>query len=518
MRSIKCQLGRYFANGIAWPNSGSVCHWPSSNRVSTGNRLSEPIEPRSAFDAVIVGGGPNGLAAAITLARAGKSVVVFESSDRLGGGTRTAELTLPGFRHDVCSAIHPLAILSPFFREVPLHKFGLEWIHPEIPLVHPIVNDLAATVHHSLDETAEGLGQDAATYRRLLTVFCQNADKLLTDVLAPVHFPQYPQLLFRFGLRGIRSAEGLAASLFENASTRGMFAGLAAHSVRTLDRWLTAAVGLMFCVTAHSGGWPFPRGGSESLSKSMQKYLESLGGCVRTNTTVRTIDQLSKTKAILFDTSPSQLIEIAGDRLPQWYGRRLFRFRHGPGAFKVDWALDEPIPWKANTARRAGTVHVGGTFEEIASAERSVWNGQIAETPFVLVAQQSLFDSSRAPSGNHTAWAYCHVPAGSSEDMTERIESQIERFAPGFRDCVLARHRITPSDLENYNANYIRGDITGGVMDLRQTLVRPASLFHPYCTPNKRIFICSASTPPGPGVHGMCGFHAARAALNSVLR
>lgn len=470
------------------------------------------------IDAIVVGAGPNGLAAAITIARAGRSVMVLESADRVGGGTRSGELTLPGFVHDICSAIHPLAVASPCFRDLPLDKFGLHWIHADLPLAHPIADDRATAVYRSLETTAEQFGRESLAYRKLLQTFCEHSQSLLTDVLAPLHFPKNPWLMTQFGWHGIRSAAGLMDRLFQDSGLRGMFAGMAGHSMMPLNHSLTAAVGLMFCVSAHSTGWPFPRGGSEQIAIALRQYFETLGGEIVVDRHVNTLSELPPAKAILFDVTPRQLIEIAGDSLPQSYRRRLQKFRHGPGSFKLDWALAEPIPWKAEACQRAGTVHVGGTFEEIAAAEQHVADGQVADRPFVLVSQQSLFDRSRAPQGQHTGWGYCHVPNGCEIDMTERIESQIERFAPGFRDLILARKKMLPRELQQYNPNYLGGDISGGVMDIWQTFARPVSIFHPYQTPAKHVFLCSASTPPGPGVHGMCGWHAAQAALRTVLR
>ena len=465
------------------------------------------------YDAVVVGAGPNGLAAAIVLARKGLSVLILERAATIGGGMRSAELTLPGFLHDVCSAIHPLALASPFFRQVPLEKYGLEWIHPEFPLVHPLLDGSAAVVERSLSATAAGLGPDGEAYGRLLEPLVRQADRLLPQILAPLHLPQDPWPLVQFGARGVRSARGLAQRYFRGDAARGMFAGMAAHSVLPLHRMLTAAVGLMFCMTAHAGGWPLPRGGSQSIAAAMEAYLRELGAHICTGQHVRCLKDVPPSKVILFDVTPRQLARIAGDIFPSRYRRRLERFRHGPGAFKIDWALDGPIPWTAPQCRRAGTVHVGGTFDAIAASENDAWSGKIPLRPFLLVAQQSVFDPTRAPPGKHTGWAYCHVPHGSTVDMTERIEAQMERFAPGFRDLILERHVMTPQDFEAYNPNYIGGDITGGVMDVRQLAGRPTFGRTPYATPVKNIFICSASTPPGAGVHGMCGLHAAQAAI-----
>ena len=470
------------------------------------------------LDAVVVGSGPNGLAAAITLARQGRSVQVIEAADRAGGGTRTAELTLPGFQHDVCSAIHPLGVSSPFFCSIPLADFGLEWIHPEVVVAHPLEDGNVAAVYRSLEKTAAGFGQDKDAYRRLVEPFVEGADQVLNQILGPLRWPRHPWLMARFGLLGVRSARRIATSRFVEDRVQGMFAGMAAHSVLPLDQWLTAAVGLLFCLTAHSGGWPLPRGGSQQLASAMQQYLESLGGTVVTGKRIAALTDLPPAKAILFDVSPRQFCRIAGNVLPAGYRRKLERFRHGPGVFKIDWALSAPIPWKAAECRQAGTVHLGGTFDQVAAAEQAAWTTTPSERPFVLVAQQSLFDTSRAPPGKHTGWAYCHVPHGSTFDMTERIESRIEQFAPGFRDLILARHVLSASDFQRYNENYIGGDITGGVMDLWQVLARPVARWSPYTTPVPNLFLCSASTPPGGGVHGMCGFHAAEAALRTVLK
>ncbi len=474
---------------------------------------------RHTYNAIVVGSGPNGLAAAITLAQAGLSVVVFEAKSTIGGGMRSAELTLPGFVHDVCSAIHPLGIGSPFFRALPLAKYGLEWIHPLAPVAHPFDNGTAALLERSIDATSETLDtQDATAYRKLMEPLVRSWDRIADDLLGPLHLPQHPVEMARFGLLAIRSAQGLAKGLFKGERARGLFAGLAAHSIMPLDRSLTAAFGLILGVLGHAVGWPMPRGGSQRIADALSSYFRSLGGEIVTSVPVESIDDLPSARAVLLDVTPRQLIRIAGHRLPSGYRRRLEDYRYGPGVFKVDLALRSPIPWKASECARAGTVHIGGTLEEIVESEREVWEGNHPEKPYVLVAQQTLFDSTRAPQGKHTAWAYCHVPNGSTFDMTERIESQIERFAPGFRDCIIARSTRSPIELEQYNPNYVGGDINGGVQDILQLFTRPVARIVPYSTPVKGLYICSSSTPPGGGVHGMCGYHAARAALKECFR
>lgn len=471
----------------------------------------------SSYDAIIIGSGPNGLAAAITLAKAKRSVLVIEAGDTIGGGMRTAELTLPGFHHDICSAIHPLGVASRFFLETPLQDFGLEWIQPTVPVAHPMPDGPAAIVSRFLQEAVDEFGIDGNAYRRLVEPFSSRADELLGDVLGPLAIPRHPLLMMRFGLQGMQSANRLAKSWFSEDRVQGMFAGLAAHSILPLNKMFTAAVGLMFCVTMHAGGWPLPRGGSQQIADAMGRYLHSLGGEIVVGNRVNALDSLPAAKAVLFDTTPSQMLQIAGDALPAGYTRRLKAFRHGPGVFKVDWALSAPIPWKDPRCLQAGTVHVGGAFDDVAAAEASAWTNQPSNRPFVLVAQQSLFDSTRAPAGKQTGWGYCHVPAGCTIDMTDAIESQIERFAPGFRDCIIERRTMSPAAFEAYNANYIGGDITAGVMDAWQLLTRPVARLDPYSTPNRQLYICSASTPPGPGVHGMCGYFAAKSALKRVL-
>jgi phytoene dehydrogenase-like protein len=469
------------------------------------------------YDAAVVGSGPNGLAAAITLAQAGWSVLVLEARDTIGGGTRSAELTLPGYIHDVCSAVHPLGAGSPFFRTLPLAEHGLEWIHPPVPLAHPFDDGTAAVLERSVEATGKTLGPDAAAYQKLMAPLVTDWDKLAADLLGPLRIPpRHPLALARFGWHAIPSARRLAERLFEDERARALFGGMAAHSMIPLDQPPTAAFGLVIGILGHAVGWPLPRGGSQRIADALACYLRSLGGEVVTGVRVQSLDELPPARAVLCDVTPRQLLRIAGQRLPAGYRRRLAGYRYGPGVFKVDWALDGPIPWQAVECRRAGTVHLGGTLEEMAAAERVVWRGAHPEKPYVLVVQPSLFDATRAPEGKHTAWAYCHVPNASTFDMTERIEAQIERFAPGFRDCILARSVKSAVEMEQYNPNYIGGDINGGVQDLRQLFTRPVFRLVPYSTPLKGLYICSSSTPPGGGVHGMCGYFAARAALRDA--
>jgi phytoene dehydrogenase-like protein len=463
-------------------------------------------------DAVVVGSGPNGLAAAITLARAGRSVLVLERAGTVGGGTRSAELTEPGFVHDVCSAIHSLTASSPFFAELPLAEHGLELIHPGAPLAHPLDDGTAVVLERSVDETASGLGGDGDAYRRLFAPLARDADRLVPFLLGPRPIPRHPLVAARFGLPALRSAVGLARR-FEGVRAKALFMGVAAHSIQSLRRSPTASFGLVLGLFAHVFGWPVARGGSQAIADAMASYLQSLGGEIETGRAVESIDELSQAEATLLDLTPKGVIDVAGHRLPDRYLRALRRYRYGPGVFKVDWALDGPVPWAADDCLRAGTVHLGGTAAEIVESEEAVWGGEAPERPFVLVTQQSLFDETRAPPGKHTLWAYCHVPNGSTVDMTERIEAQIERFAPGFRDRIIARHTMGPRDVEAYNPNYVGGDINGGVQDLRQLWTRPVVRWNPYSTPVEGLYLCSSATPPGGGVHGMCGYHAARAAL-----
>jgi phytoene dehydrogenase-like protein len=470
------------------------------------------------YDAIVVGAGPNGLAAAIELARAGRAVLVLEAKDTIGGGARTAELTLPGFRHDICSAIHPLSLASPFLRTLPLTEHGLKWIFPPAALAHPFDDGAPAVVERSVQAASETLEIDAQAYRRLMEPLVENWQAVIEDMLGPLPVPpRHPIVTARFGLQAIQSARGLAEKRFKGQRARGLFAGMSAHSMLSLETPISAAFGLMLGMLAHGVGWPVPQGGSQAIVDAMTSYLKSLGGEVVTGTPVQSITDLPEAGAVLFDVTPRQLLRIAGDCFPSPYRRQLERYRYGPGVFKLDLALAGPIPWKAAECARAGTVHLGGTLDEIAAAERSVWRGEHPVKPFVLLAQPSLFDPTRAPAGKHTVWAYCHVPHGSTMDMTERILNQIERFAPRFRDLILASSSLTAAEMEAYNPNYVGGDINGGVQDLWQLFTRPVPRWTPYSTPSKGIYLCSSSTPPGGGVHGMCGYYAARAVLRSVF-
>lgn len=468
------------------------------------------------YDAVVIGSGPNGLSAAVRLAQAGLSVLVVEARDSLGGGTRTEALTLPGFKHDVCSAVHPMGILSPYWRTLPLADHGLTWVRPTASAAHPLQDRDAAILYRSVERTGETLGVDAHAYAKFVTPFLRKPDVLFGDLLAPLQIPKAPFQMARFGLRGLRSARTVARSWFKDEAARALFAGCAGHSILPLDSWLTAAVGLIFAVAGHVEEWPVARGGSQAVSVALVSLAKTLGVTFQTGVLVRSLEQLPRARAYVFDTSPAQLAAIARDRLPENYLKRLSRYEYGPGVFKLDWALSAPIPWKDPRCADASTVHVGGTLDEIADAERAAWRNEHHDKPFVMLTQQSMFDDSRAPTGQHTGYAYCHVPNGSSVDMTDRIEQQIERFAPGFRDTILARHSLSTSDFERRNVNYKGGAITGGAADITQLFTRPVARLNPYTTPNPSLFICSASTPPGGGVHGMCGFYAANAVMKRL--
>ena len=470
------------------------------------------------FDAVVVGSGPNGLAAAVTMARAKLSVLVLEASESIGGGTRSMPLTLPGFIHDVCSAVHPLAVGSPFFRDLPLREHGLEWIHPEIPLAHPLGGRQAVSLLRSLDDTAKSVGPDGAAYKALMNPLVENWWGLAREFLQPmIHLPRDPLAFIRFGLRAIQPAQWLTRR-FSNEPARALFAGLAGHSFLPLTAPASAAFGLVLGAAGHAVGWPFPRGGAQKIADALASYLQSLGGKIETSRPVATLSELPRSRTLFLDLTPRAFLKLAGNSLPNQYRHALERFPYGSGIFKIDYALNTPIPWSAEECRRAGTVHVGGTSAEIAAAEHTVARKHAtAARPFVLLAQPTLSDPSRAPTGKHVAWAYCHTPSGSVSDLTDSIEAQIERFAPGFRDCILARKTMNTVALERHNPNLIGGAVNGGALDVRHLLVRPILSAKPYRTPLPGVYLCSASTPPGGGVHGMCGYHAARLALKEIF-
>ena len=463
-------------------------------------------------DAVVVGAGPNGLVAAVTLAQAGWRVVVLEASDAPGGGVRSSALTGPGFVNDVCSAVHPLALASPAIRALPLEEHGLRWVQPDAPLAHPLDDGRVAMLERSLEDTARGLGVDAGAYRSLLTPLVDHAFDLVDAMMSPFRVPKAPFATARFGLKALKSVESLT-SRFADDEAAALFAGSAAHAFLTLDTAGTGGFALFMTTLAHVVGWPIAEGGSQRIADALVSLLTSLGGEVVTGVEVTSLSELPKSRAVLLDLTPRQVRRIAGDAVPARYGRALDRFRYGPGVFKVDWALDGPIPWKAEEVGRAATVHVGGPIADIAASEAAVAAGTLPERPFLILAQSTLFDPSRAPADAHTGWAYCHVPNGSTADRTDAIEAQVERFAPGFRDRIVARHTMNTEALEHHNANYVGGDIGGGAGDLRQLFTRPVASLHPWVTPIPHVYLCSSSTPPGGGVHGMCGWHAARAVL-----
>lgn len=469
------------------------------------------------FDAVVVGSGPNGLAAAITLQQSGLSVLLLEAKNTVGGGLRSAEITLPGFTHDICSAIHPLAAESPFFKTLPLQDYGLAYIYPPLAAAHPFDDGAAAILGKSLPQTAGLLGPDAQSYQNLMQPLVKDWPGLASAILGPLRIPRHPLAMARFGLNALTSANFLANRNFKTKKARGLWAGMAAHSIQPLSNLTTSAIGLVLMAMGHLHGWPLPKGGSQSIANALAAYFIALGGKIETNRYVSSLKELPTAHAVLLDITPKQLLQIAGYQFSRVYKWQLQRYRYGMGVFKIDWALAGPIPFTAPECRQAGTIHLGNTLEEIAASEKLTSQGQHPDKPFVLLAQQSLFDATRAPAGQHTAWAYCHVPNGSEKDMTTAIEKQVERFAPGFRDLILHRHVMNTSQMQAYNSNYIGGDINGGIIDIGQLFTRPALRLSPYQTSAKGIYICSSSTPPGGGVHGMCGYHAARRALKDVF-
>ncbi len=470
------------------------------------------------LDAIVVGAGPNGLSAAIELARAGFSVRVVDAMPEPGGGTRSGELTLPGFLHDHCSAVHPTGILSPFFRQLPLQQHGLEWLQLSASVAHPMDDGPAVMMNQSLQQTADRLGGiDGQRWQRMFRPFVRHAHDLLADVMSPLGaIPRRPLQMARFGSLALWPARRFAKTFFRDERARALIAGCAGHSVLPLDFLGTAALGLIFSICAHVENWPVAQGGSQAIGKALAAYLRSLGGDLQCDHRVEAVGDLPPVRAVLLDLSPKSIVTLADDLLPSSYRKRLLRYRYGPGTFKMDWALDGPIPWRDPEVATATTVHVGGTLDEIALSEHDAWHGRPSSAPYLIVCQQSHADSTRAPAGKHTGYAYCHVPNGSGFDMGERIERQIERFAPGFKDVILERQVTRPVDFEDWNPNYVGGAITGGAANLSQLFTRPVARLNPYTTPNPQLFICSASTPPGGGVHGMCGYHAAQAAISRL--
>jgi phytoene dehydrogenase-like protein len=472
---------------------------------------------KKSYDAIVIGAGPNGLSAAIQLARHGLSVCIFESNKQIGGGARSEQLTLPNFIHDVCSAVHPMGCVSPFFNTLPLREHGLEWIESPLALAHPFDDEPAAFLSKSIQQTAENLERDKQSYLDLIGPFVNNTETLLTEILKPLRIPKHPFLMARFGLAAMRSASDLANSKFKTPRGKAIFSGCAAHSMVALNKIATASFGISLAIVAHLVGWPIIKGGSQKVIDCLQKYFTSLGGEIETGRKIESIKSLPAARAILMALTPKQVATVAGYQLPQKFRDRLLKYRYGPGIFKIDWALDGPIPWKDPACSRSATLHLGSTFDEILQSESDAWNGKISSKPFVILAQPSLFDSTRAPAGKHTGWAYCHVPHGSDLDMIEAIENQVERFAPGFKDLILARHTFNSTQLHQHNENIIGGDIGGGANNFMQFIARPVFKWDPYSTPNSRIFICSSSTPPGGGVHGMCGYNAANSVLEKVF-
>ena len=472
---------------------------------------------RADLDVVIVGAGPNGLAAAVALAGAGLSVRVVEAGASAGGGCRTGFATLPGYQHDHCSTVHPLAFGSPFFRTLPLERHGLTFIDSPTPLAHILDDGRVVTLERSVDATAAALGSDGDAYRRFVGPYVARWDDLAPMILAPLRWPAHPLLMARFGLQALRSMRGVAASTFVDEPARALLAGVAAHPMLPLDAPATASFALVLAAAGHALGWPVARGGSQAIADALVACLRERGGQIELGHEVRTLAELPRARAYVLDVTPRQLLAIAGDRLPAGYRRRLERYRYGPGVFKMDWALDRPIPWRDSVCARAVTVHLSGSYGEVAASEAAVHDGRVVERPFMLLVQPTLVDPSRAPAGRHIAWAYCHVPNGSAIDMAEAMEAHVERFAPGFRAAILARATRNAREMQVYNANYIGGDINGGSAALAQMFARPVARLDPYATAAPDVFLCSASTPPGGGVHGMCGYWAARSVLRRVF-
>jgi len=468
------------------------------------------------YDAVVIGSGPNGLAAAIKMQQEGLSVLLIEGKDTIGGGLRSSELIRPGYMHDICSAIHPLAAQSPFFNALPLGEHGLSYIYPPVLAAHPMEGGSPVALYQSLLETSEQFGIDKQTYLNVFDSLSKSWSSLIDDVLAPLHMPKHPLSMLRFGYKALQPATRIAHS-FKTERFKALWAGMAAHSMLLLTHATTSAVALVLTLAGHQGGWPVVKGGSQSIANALAFYFKFLGGEIVTNFYVDSLNKLPVAKAILFDIGPKQLLQIAGHQFSNRYCAQLKRYRYGMGIFKMDWILESPVPFGSEICRNAGTVHLGNSLTEIAAAEQEVWNGKHPEKPYVLMAQQSVFDRSRTPNNRQVLWAYCHVPNGSTHDMTEAIEKQVERFAPGFRDCIIAKKSTNSQEMEAYNPNYIGGDINGGAMDLQQLFTRPALRWSPYRTSTKGMYICSSSTPPGGGVHGMCGFHAAKRALKDMF-
>ncbi len=469
----------------------------------------------SNYDAIVIGSGPNGLSAAILMAQQGLKVHIIEAENSIGGGTRTKELTEPGFLHDVCSAVHPTAVASPFISTLPLSDYGLEWIHPEVAAAHPLEDGKAVLGYKSLEKTLEGLGADAKSYKKLFKEFIDAWESLKFDLFGTLRNPKNPLLMARFGLYGMQSTVGLANSMFKTEQAKAFFSGHAAHSILPLEKAFSSSFGLVLCTSMHAVGWPIAKGGSYKITNAMAEYFKSLGGTIETDNRVKDYRDIPDAKSVLFDLTPHQVARICDNELPNGYKKQLMNFEYGPGACKIDIAVSEPIPWLNEGTKKAGTVHLGGTLEELALSERETWSGKHPEKPYVLLSQPSVFDDTRAPEGKHTVWAYCHVPNGSDRDCTEEILNQIERWAPGFRDTIISYNTMTAVQMNEYNENYIGGDINGGAQFLKQLVGRPVLKWNPYKTPVDGIYMCSSSTPPGGGVHGMSGFNAAKSALKS---